>query len=74
MTEEINKEESKKIRVKKKVVKPVPPKIYEDGEIQMPFSMITDRESFLKLWTGKLKNTDVNKAWERAEKFKSKYD
>lgn len=72
MTEE-NKEPKKKF-AKKKVEKPVRPEIYKDGEIIMPSSMLKDRESFWKIWKGKLKSTDINEAWKRAEKFINKYE
>ena len=58
---------------KKKVSKPVMPKLFEFGEVIMPASMLNDKESFLKLWVGKLKNTDINKAWKSAEQFVEKY-
>ena len=49
------------------------PKLFEFGEVIMPASMLNDKESFLKLWVGKLKNTDINKARKSAEQFIEKY-
>ena len=57
-----------------KKAKPEMPSFYSDGEIQMPSVMLKDEVSFLKIWRGNLKNTDINAAWKRAEKWLEKYN
>lgn len=75
MAEEKKKSSSIKRVVKKTTVskKPVPPLIYEDGEIQMPFVAITTKEAFFRIWKGNVKKTDLEKAWKKAERFKNRF-
>ena len=48
------------------------PKLYKDGFIEMPSEMITTKEAFLKIWSGKMrKGHDVNEAADRAIAWKS---
>jgi hypothetical protein len=50
------------------------PNMFVDGLIQMPVSMITTKEAFLKLWKGKRNARDRNleEVWKKAEAFKKK--
>lgn len=47
--------------------------IFEFGEIKVPLLSIESRELFDKLYLGKLRRTDINKAWEASQKQRSKY-
>lgn len=51
---------------------PAKREIYQDGQIVMPSDMITDKESFVKIWQGNLKGVDIEKAWEKAESWLKK--
>lgn len=69
---ETNKEVKKKVLKKRET--PVKPDFYIDGEINMPSSMLKNKDSFLAIWEGNLRKTDINEAWKRAEKWLSKYN
>ena len=61
-------------QVFKEKAKPEKPDFYNDDEVQMPSVMLKDKDSFIKIWKGNLKRMDVNEAWQRAEKWLSKYE
>ena len=45
----------------------------KDSDVQMPLSMITTKAAFEKIWGRKFRQLkDLEDAWKRAEKFKSK--
>lgn len=56
-----------------KAVKPVLPKIYIDGGVNMPSSMITTKEKFFKIWKGAVNVRDIDKAWEKAKTWKDSF-
>lgn len=58
----------------KPVEKKEAPFMYEAGEVQMPSSMITDEETFKRIWKGNLKTEDLDEAWQKAKKWRAKYD
>lgn len=77
-------EDEKKATTKKSTKKTAPKKsqstekkempfMYEAGEIKMPSMMITDEEAFKKIWKGNLKTEDLDKAWQKAKKWRAKY-
>jgi hypothetical protein len=61
---------AKVVRAEK--VKPPVPKIYEDGDINMHSSMITDEQSFIDLWKGSSKQ-DLKKAFAKAKKWRDQF-
>lgn len=69
--------EKKKPTVKKSTKpKKVMPKIYTDAKnpkIQMHSSMITTVEDFKKIWSGNVRSTNLDEAWDRAEKWRDSY-
>ena len=58
----------------KPVEKKTAPEFYIDGPVNMPSSMITDKEFFYKIWEGNLKTGTIEQAWKKAEKWRKKYD
>jgi len=70
-------EKSEKVVKKSESTKalPVCPPIYEDGAINMHSSMITTKSEFIKLFKGSkaARGTDLEKAFEKASKWRKKF-
>jgi hypothetical protein len=56
-----------------RVIRPVLPDLYVDGVINMPSSMITTKEKFIKIWKGGTKGRDVEECWEKAKAWKDSH-